>query len=86
MNLPANLVLLCGHATEPGGCHNWVESHRADAIDLGWLVSRIGVQIPAEVPVQYSDGVMYLLCDVGHKHPQLADGTYEECPDWEEAA
>ncbi len=37
---PANLVLLCGSGTT--GCHGWVESHRAWALDQGWLCSRYG--------------------------------------------
>lgn len=31
-----NLVLLCGTGTT--GCHGWVEYHRADAYDEGWLL------------------------------------------------
>lgn len=34
----ANLVLLCGSATTPGGCHAEVESNRAQARIDGWLV------------------------------------------------
>lgn len=34
----ANLVLLCGSATTPGGCHAEVESHREQAELDGWLV------------------------------------------------
>lgn len=33
-----NLVLLCGTATTPGGCHAEVESHRLQAELDGWLV------------------------------------------------
>jgi 5-methylcytosine-specific restriction protein A len=42
-NSAANLVLLCR------GCHAWVESHRADAYEQGWLVHRW--QDPGPVPV-----------------------------------
>lgn len=48
-NTPANLVVLCGHATTPGGCHLWVEAHRTAARDEGFLV-RSGTD-PATVPV-----------------------------------
>lgn len=34
----ANVVLLCGSATTPGGCHFEVESHREQAELDGWLV------------------------------------------------
>ena|SRR5215510_10732169 len=38
VNLPSNLLVLCGSATSPG-CHQEVESHRADALYAGWLVA-----------------------------------------------
>ena len=38
INSPANLVLLCGSGTT--GCHGWVESHRTEAREQGWLVSQ----------------------------------------------
>lgn len=38
VNSPSNLVLLCGSGTE--GCHGWVESHRTEAREAGWLVSQ----------------------------------------------
>lgn len=41
VNLPANLVVLCGSGTT--GCHGWVERERTKAFDLGLLVSKIGV-------------------------------------------
>lgn len=48
-NRLSNLVLLCGSATTPGGCHGEVESYREQAYDDGWLV-RTGID-PATVPV-----------------------------------
>lgn len=47
----ANLVLLCGSATTPGGCHHEVERHRERAYDHGWLVPT-GME-PAETPVNH---------------------------------
>lgn len=38
VNSPANLVLLCGSGTT--GCHGWVEQHRTEARQQGWLVSQ----------------------------------------------
>lgn len=63
VNLAANLLLLCGSGTT--GCHGWVEGHRADSIDLGWLVSRLGVLRPAEVPVHHGLHGLVLLDDEG---------------------
>lgn len=34
----SNLVLLCGSGTT--GCHGWVERHRRQAYETGWLVHR----------------------------------------------
>jgi hypothetical protein len=46
-----NLLLLCGTATTPGGCHTTVESDRARAYDAGWLIRATSDYLPAEVPV-----------------------------------
>lgn len=51
---PALLVLLCGDGTT--GCHGWIESHRAEALRMGWLMSRHLFQIdPEDVPLRWSD-------------------------------
>lgn len=42
-------VVLCGSGVT--GCHGWVESNRADAIDLGWLVSALGREHPRDIPI-----------------------------------
>lgn len=63
-NLPANGILLCGSATQ--GCHGWVESHRAEGIANGWIVSQS--QEPATVPVMYLAG-WYMLDDMGLRKP-----------------
>ena len=65
VNQPANLVCLCGTGTT--GCHGWVEANRADARDLGWLVSRNARFVAAEIPVTYPDGRLYRLDDGGGK-------------------
>lgn len=55
-NQPQNLILL---STDD---HAWVESHREEAFEHGWLVSQW--DDPAEVPVHhYRHGVVYLLAD-----------------------
>lgn len=45
----ANGVLLCGSGTT--GCHGWIETHRAESLEAGWLV-RQGVD-PATVPIPH---------------------------------
>lgn len=47
----ANIVLLCGSATSPAGCHLWCESHRDAARTEGFLLYRN--QTPAESPLQH---------------------------------
>lgn len=39
LNDPRNLVWLCGSGIT--GCHGWVESHRTEATELGWLLASI---------------------------------------------
>lgn len=63
INSPANLLLLCGTATSPGGCHAFVESNRTRAYANGWLV-RASAD-PTEVPVLLEGGDQCLLTDDG---------------------
>jgi hypothetical protein len=63
MNLPSNLLLLCGSGTT--GCHGWVEAHRQDALDLGFLVLRNGRLLPGDVPVHHATLGLVLLTDDG---------------------
>lgn len=60
-----NLVLLCGTGTT--GCHQHVESHRADAYEAGWLVHSWGN--PAVVPVLRHDGGWWLCGPVWAETP-----------------
>lgn len=60
-NLPANILLLCGSGTT--GCHGWIESHRAEALDLGLLVYRS--HDPVQIPVQLRYGTVLLRNDGG---------------------
>lgn len=51
INNLSNLLLLCGSATTPGGCHERVERNRGDeAYIAGWRVHKNGQYLPAEVP------------------------------------
>lgn len=53
VNLPANLLLLCGTGTT--GCHGWVESHRMQARDWGYLIRRDTAK-PSWEPVFTANG------------------------------
>ncbi|WP_299055082.1 hypothetical protein [uncultured Nocardioides sp.] len=49
-NRPSNLLLICGSATSPAGCHLLVESQRALALGNGWLLH--AEQNPTLEPVE----------------------------------
>ena len=66
VNLPANLVTLCGSGVT--GCHGWVESHRDVATALGWLVSRHGARLPVEVPITDAYDHEWWLDNTGLRH------------------
>lgn len=53
-NSMSNLVLLCGSATTPDGCHTNVERFRASAITTGFIVTRTAD--PELVPIKMIDG------------------------------
>lgn len=59
-----NCLILCGHATTPGGCHAWVEQYRALAEDYGYIVRR-GINPPAGVRIKKLDGSWWLLNKFG---------------------
>lgn len=71
INLPSNLLVLCGSATTPGSCHHFAEHWRASSVASGWLVlSRVD---PATVPV---------LIDRGSRFVYLTnDGRYSDDPE-----
>ena len=68
INLPGNLVLLCGSGTV--GCHFRVESNGLWARDNGFKV-REGQLLPAEVPIVHAVHGRVLLAD---------GGTWTEAP------
>ena len=55
-NLPSNLLVVDGSGTT--GCHGWIESHRAEAMASGWLVSRY--KDPSLVPVEIEGRLVWL--------------------------
>lgn len=63
LNLPSNLILLCGSATSPGGCHLACEQREERMHELGfWLNSW---ENPAVVPVAHASYGWVLLLDDG---------------------
>ena len=60
-------VILCGTGTT--GCHGWVESHRHEARELGYLVPLNGTLKPSQVPVVRWDGALVHLTDDGQAQP-----------------
>jgi len=54
IDAPENQVALCGSGVS--GCHGWVESHREQAIEHGWLVPRRDPRHPRDVPVFIAGG------------------------------
>lgn len=66
-NCPSNLLLLCGSATTPGGCHTWAETRCEEARIAGlWMPSW---QNPADVPVLHAAYGPCLLLDDGSVEP-----------------
>lgn len=63
VNLPANLLILCGSGVT--GCHGWVETHREKARDLGYLVRLNGRLIAADIAVEHAVLGTVLLNDDG---------------------
>lgn len=63
VNLPANCIVLCGSGTT--GCHGWVESHRAAALELGYLVPLNGFRIAADTIIHHALHGVVVLDDTG---------------------
>lgn len=67
VNLPSNLVLLCGSATSPGGCHPLCEQRDPDMHGRGfWLYSWEDPKaVPVMVASEHGSGVTAWLDDLG---------------------
>lgn len=76
---PANLVMLCGHATAPGGCHYWAESQRHAAKATGYLLEPS--DHPDTVPYRDTDGHWWLLTHDGGKVPVQLPWAVEQAAD-----
>lgn len=75
VNLPANLVPVCGSGTT--GCHGWIETHRTDAYEDGFLVSKLGIHRADEVSIRHKiHGDVYLNDEGGwNPVPNLPTGN-----------
>jgi len=72
-NSPSNLILLCGSATTPGGCHLFAEQRSDEARIAGlWVPSW---QNPADVPVLHAAYGPCLLLDDGSVIPLEKDAA-----------
>lgn len=61
-NQPQNLIVLCGSATSPGGCHLRVESRLPEDEGMGWSIKQ--VQDPQRMPVaHWRNGLVWLAED-----------------------
>ena len=59
---PGNLVLLCGSGTT--FCHGYVESHRDDAADRGFLIPKLAASPPSSWAIEHAvHGLVYLFDD-----------------------
>ncbi len=59
----ANLIVLCGTGTS--GCHGWIESNRAVARELGYLIQKI--ESAEEIPFQGKSGLWFKIDNKGQK-------------------
>jgi hypothetical protein len=69
INSPANLILVCGSATTR--CHFFLESRKAEAEKLGFVISKNSRIDPADVRVVHALYGVVLLLD---------DGTWQAAP------
>lgn len=61
------IVKMCGSGST--GCHGWVESHRADAELLGWLLPKLNPDIDPETEPLFTIDGWVLLDDQGGVTP-----------------
>jgi hypothetical protein len=75
INAPSNLLTVCGTGTT--GCHGWIGSSPAEALEHGYTVSLNSREATTDVPVVHAvHGVVYL----------LDDGALRLPPEWGGAA
>lgn len=75
LSLPANLIVLCGSATTPGGCHARVERRGVEDRTAGyWLLRDTNGHptMPAEIPVYHAAYGWCFLDDAGNVTPAVS--------------
>jgi hypothetical protein len=72
----SNGALVCGSATTPGSCHNWMEHEaRTEAGRQGWLLPKNNPDInPEQEPILLFNG-WHLLLDDGSRIPYTGEGA-----------
>jgi hypothetical protein len=63
LHLSANLIALCGSGTT--GCHGWVESHRTESRELGYLIQK--VESAELIPFRDDTGIWWHIYNDGTK-------------------
>lgn len=86
IGLPANLLVLCGSATD-GGCHSWAESNREQAYEWGYLIRRYhgDFQPPEYVKVLTPDGWVSFDNDGGRTPVVMTADESRFAAEWERA-
>lgn len=74
VNDVTNLLLLCGTATTPDGCHAWVEKHREESYDAGWAIRMSSDYLPWELPVLVRVPLQVQVRRLCDPEPQSLDG------------
>jgi hypothetical protein len=76
VNVPSNGVLVCGSATTPGSCHNWMEHEdRATAGIRGYLIPKLGGARPSSIPLWTYPHGWVLLDDQGGRTPYIGEAS-----------
>lgn len=72
VNIPSNGVLVCGSATTPDSCHNWMEHEdRPAAVQMGYLIPKLAHLHPSRVPLYTKPHGWVLLDDFGNRVPYV---------------
>ena len=71
VNRVSNGILVCGSATTPHSCHNWMEHEdRQGAEDLGYILPKLNSDIdPTQEPILTHEWGWVLLSDEGGRTP-----------------
>jgi hypothetical protein len=74
VNIPSNGILVCGSATTPGSCHNWMEHEdRPAAQAMGYLIPKLARIHPSRVPIYTKPHGWVLLDDAGNRLPYVGE-------------